>query len=124
MKTIRNIATTIGLFALLGLPIFAQGPIHKQLFFDINVPYQLRMTDYIIPEGHYILRQMDANDINLFALYQGDMMHAPIAMVRTVRIPYISLSDTPQKTEIMIREDESSPDATPIVRGWTIPGED
>jgi len=124
MKTIRNIAITVALFAFLGIPALAQGPIIKRLSFDINVPYQLRMTDYILPEGHYILKQMSQNDINLFALYKDNMMHSPIAMVRTVRDSAPTLADTPQKADLILRIKESGDEAMPVVRGFTIPGED
>jgi len=123
MRNLRNIAITIALFAFIGIPAFAQGPIYKQISFDINVPYQMRMTDYIIPEGHYVLRQVSQNDINLFWLYKDNFLHAPIAVVRTVRTPTWG-SDVPQKTNLMIRMDESGSTATPVVRGFTIPGED
>jgi len=123
MKTLKNIAITLAIFAFMGLPALAQGPIIKRLNFDINVPYQLRMTDYVLPEGHYILKQVDQNDINLFWLYKDDMMHSPIAVVRTVRNAVIS-RDLPQKTELLMRFNESGDEAMPIVRGFTIPGED
>jgi hypothetical protein len=124
MKTLRSIAITIGLLTLIGIPALGQGPIYKKLWFDINVPYQLRMTDYILPEGHYILKQVDQNDINLFWLYKDTMTHAPIAVVRTVRDNVATMADTPQKTQLLIRMNERGTDAMPVVRGFTIPGED
>ena len=124
MKTIRNIAITVALFAFLGIPALAQGPIIKLVSFDINVPYQMRMTDYILPEGHYIFKQMSQNDINLFALYKDNMMHSPIAMVRTVRDSVGNGQDLPERTALIMRIKESGDDAMPIVRGFTIPGED
>ena len=123
MKTLKNIAITLAIFAFMGLPALAQGPIIKRLNFDINVPYQLRMTDYVLPEGHYILKQVDQNDINLFWLYKDNMMHSPIAVVRTVRTPTWG-SNVPGKTELMLKINESGDEAMPIVRGFTIPGED
>jgi hypothetical protein len=123
MKTLKNIAITLALFAFMGLPALAQGPIIKRLNFDINVPYQLRMTDYVLPEGHYILKQVDQNDINLFWMYKDNMMHSPIAVVRTVRIPTWG-SQVPSKTQLTLRMKESGDEAMPVVRGFTIPGED
>jgi len=123
MKTIRNIAMAAMLASLLATSFaFAQGPIYKLVRFDINVPYELRMSNYILPEGHYVIRQMSANDINLFALYKDDMTHPPIAIFRTVRIPYNTMADTPRHTELLIRDDESG--GVPVVRGFTIPGDD
>jgi len=63
-----------------------QGPLHKQVNYTINVPYALRKANYLLPPGRYILYQVSQNDLNLFALYQGDMMHSPIAVIRTTRI--------------------------------------
>src|SRR5262249_37639576 len=59
----------------------------------------------------------------LFALYQGSMMHPPIAMIRTVRIDYAA-TGYPEDTTMLIAYDESSPDAHPILRGWNVPGDD
>jgi len=101
----------------------AQGPLHKQVNYTINVPYSLRKANYLLPAGNYILCQISANDLNLFALYQGDMMHSPIAMIRTTRIIYHAVG-YPEETRMLITYDESSPDNHPILRGWNIPGDD
>src|SRR5215831_17801964 len=99
MKTIRNIAMAAVFASLLAASsAFAQGPIYKIVRFDINVPYELRMSNYILPRGHYVIRQMSANDINLFALYRDNMTHPPIAIFRTVRIPYNTMAETPRHT--------------------------
>jgi hypothetical protein len=98
-----------------------QGPIRKQVNYDINVPYEMRMANYLLPAGHYILKQMNDNDVNLFALYRGDMMHSPIAMIRTTRIDYAGRY--PEHTRMLVRIDESTDEAIPILRGWNIPGE-
>lgn len=103
--------------------VFAQGPLHKQVYYTINVPYALRKANYMLPPGKYILYQINGNDLNLFALYQGDMMHSPIAMVRTTRIGY-QATGYPEETRILMGIDESSADAHPVIRGWNIPGDD
>ena len=103
--------------------VLAQGQIKKQVNYDINVPYEMRMANYLLPPGHYILRQVSDNDLNLFALYQGDMMHSPVAMIRTTRIQYGS-GRWPEKTRMLLTIDESRDEAIPILRGFNIPGED
>jgi len=109
------------LTASIGL-VLAQGPVKKQINYDINVPYEMRMTNYLLPAGHYILRQVSDNDLNLFALYQGDMMHSPIAMIRTARIEY-GAGRWPEHTRMLVRIDETRDEGLPILRGWNIPGE-
>jgi len=99
------------------------GPLHKQVYYTINVPYALRKSDYMLPAGKYILYQVNQNDLNLFALYQGNMMHSPVAMVRTTRIDY-QAAGYPEKTRMLISFDEASADTHPVLRGWNIPGDD
>jgi hypothetical protein len=115
------IAIVITLAASIGM-VLAQGPIKKQVNYDINVPYAMRMANYMLPPGHYILKQVSDNDLNLFALYKNDMMHSPIAMIRTTRIDY-SVTRLAGKTRMLLTIDEDSPDAHPVLRGWNIPGE-
>jgi hypothetical protein len=102
---------------------FAQGPINKRINYTINVSHTMRMGDYLMSPGRYVLYQINQNDPNLFALYQNDMRHSPVAMIRTTRIDYQS-GDYPGKTSMMLDVDESSSDLHPIIRGWNIPGED
>jgi len=101
----------------------SQGPLHKQIYYTINAPYALRKANYLLPPGNYILYQINQNDLNLFALYQGDMMHSPIAMIRTTRIIY-QVTGYPEDTRMLISYDESGPDAHPVLRGWNVPGDD
>jgi len=123
MKYVKRgvVASVMILAASLGMAL-AQGPLRKQVNYDINVPYAMRMANYMLPAGHYVLKQVSNNDLNLFALYQGDMMHSPIAMIRTTRIEY-SNGRWPEKTRMLLTIDESSLDAHPVLRGWNIPGE-
>jgi len=102
---------------------FAQGPIQKRIDFSINVPFALRMGDYILPAGKYVLYQISQNDLNLFALHPVDRTHSPIAMIRTTRIIYQG-TDYPEKTELIINIDESSRDNHLVLEGWNIPGMD
>ena len=115
------IAIVITLAASIGMAL-AQGPIKKQVNYDINVPFAMRMANYTLPPGHYILKQVSENDLNLFALYKNDMMHSPVAMIRTTRIDY-SVTRWPEKTRMLLTIDEDSPDSHPVLRGWNIPGE-
>ena len=101
----------------------AQGPLHKRINYSINAKYSLRLGDYILPPGDYVLYQISANDLNLFALYQKDMARAPIAMIRTTRISY-SASDYPEHTRMLLDYAESDTGTYPVIQGWTIPGED
>ena len=50
-----------------------QGPLHKRVNYTINVSHSLRMGDYMLPPGKYVIYQINQNDTNLFALYQNDM---------------------------------------------------
>jgi hypothetical protein len=123
--TKKGAVATILLFAASISTAFAQGPIQKRIDFNINVPYELQVGGYLLPAGDYVLRQVSANDLNLFALYPGKyMMHSPVAMIRTVRIDYYASGHYPEHTNIQLSIDESGNAATPVLRGWTIPGED
>ena len=101
----------------------AQGPIHKRVNYSINVSHALRMGDYILPAGKYVLYQPNQNDVNLFALYNMDLRRSPIAMIRTTRVDYHA-NDYPDDTRLMLSMDETSSDNHPVLRGWTIPGMD
>jgi len=124
MSYLRKAAFSAFVIATVGMgSSLSQGPLHKQVNYSINVPYALRKANYLLPPGNYILYQISANDLNLFALYQGDMMHSPIAMIRTTRIIYNAVG-YPEETKMLISYNESSPDAHPILRVWNIPGDD
>lgn len=124
MNAIRKSAlATIMILASVASAAFAQGPMQKRVNYAINVTHSLRMGDYMLPPGRYVLYQISRNDLNLFALYQDDMTRSPIAMIRTARVEYHG-NDYPEKTRMMLDIDESSADAHPMLRGWTIPGED
>lgn len=120
---LRNGALVAVLIAAMAVLASAQGPINKRVNYSINVNYALRMGDYMLPAGEYVLYMINQNDLNLFALYRRDMKHPPIAMIRTSRIEY-KTGEYPGKTRLLLNIDESSAEAHPVLRGWTIPGED
>lgn len=123
MNTVRkSMLVGIMIFAA-AAAAFGQGPIQKRVNYKINVSHALRMGDYMLPPGNYVLYQISQNDLNLFALYQNDMARSPIAMIRTTRIEYNG-NDYPERTSMMLDIDESSADAHPVLRGWNIPGQD
>jgi hypothetical protein len=120
---LRKAALAALLLSAMASLTLAQGPLHKRVNYSINANYSLRLGNYILPPGSYVLYQISQNDLNLFALYQKDMARAPIAMIRTTRINY-SGSDYPEHTRMLLDYAESSAEAYPVIQGWTIPGED
>jgi hypothetical protein len=126
MKRLKNsvLASLLVMTAVISTAS-AQGPLNKRVNYSISAPHALRMGDYILPAGDYIIFQINQNDTNLFALYKGDMMHSPIAMIRTTRV-YFPSGRYPEKTRIVLEIDEELNNriATPVLKGWTIPGLD
>ena len=98
----------------------AQGPLYKQVNYSTNVSH--RIGDYLAPPGDYVLYQVSHNDLNMFRLYQKDMAREPIATIKTTRIDYSG--QYPGHTKVLLEFDESTGEARPVLRGWTIPGED
>ncbi len=126
MKLRRNSLLAIpALVAALITVSFAQGPLNKLINYDINAPHALRMGEYVLPPGKYVLYQINSNDPNLFALYRHDRMRPPIAMIRTTRIDYAARG-YPEKTKIFLNIDEerNGYNSLPELQGWTIPGMD
>jgi hypothetical protein len=107
------------------ISIQAQGPIQKRVDYTINTEHALRMGDYVLPAGKYVLFQVSPNDLNLFALYKDNRQKSPIAMIRTTRIQYLT-TEMPEKTSLMlsIDEDRKGRDDLPVLKGWNIPGMD
>ena len=103
--------------------VLAQGPLHKRVEFTINSSFEMHNSDMVLPAGKYILYQIHQNDPNLFAMYSENLMHSPIAMVRTTRIDFLS-GDYPDKVRMLADLDEENSTALPVITGWTIPGED
>jgi hypothetical protein len=100
-----------------------QGPMHKRVNFSINVPYELKKSDIVLPPGNYVLYQISDNAPHLFALYRDNTRHSPIAIISTMRLGY-SATGFPSKTRMLMETDESSPDGNKVLEGWNIPGED
>lgn len=122
MLKLRILALT-ALFLIGGAVAFANGPLHKRVNFTINVPFELKRGEAVLPPGNYVLYQISASDPQLFALYQNDLTRSPIAMIRTTRIDY-SANRYPSKTRLLMDTDESWPQRYPVLEGFNIPGED
>ena len=88
----------------------------------IGSPFELKKGKTVLPPGNYVLFQVNISDPRLFALYEEDMTHAPIAMIRTTRINYSARY--PGKTKLLMDTDESWPQKYPVLEGWNIPGDD
>jgi hypothetical protein len=122
MTAFRNFAILLVVMASLGVTSLAQGPLQKRVDFTINVPYRLRMQNYMLPAGNYTLFQINRNNPGLFALYEGDRMNSPIAMIQTVRVEYNT--GYPNRTDMRWHLDEVGSTGDPVVTGWDIPGSD
>jgi len=124
MKKILNPALLLTTLLLVtAMSIYGKGQLGRRIDFSINTPFALRMGDYMLPAGTYVLHRVLENDPNLFALHPGDLTHEPIAMIRTARIEYQS-GRYPEDTKLFVDMDEVSPDNHPVVQGWTVPGMD
>src|SRR5687768_16537996 len=101
MKMFKNaaLAAVFMVIAASAMSVSAQGPLRKQIYFTINSPFEMGKQRVIFPAGEYILHQVDQNDSNLYALYKDDRMHSPLAMVRTIRIDYLT-GEYPRKTKM------------------------
>src|ERR671938_428591 len=119
----KSALAALAVLTLVSSMVFAQGPLQKRVNYTITVPYKLRIGDYMLSPGRYVLYQINFYDPNQFALYADNMTHSPVAMIRTTRIEYRT-GQYPSKTQIMLDIDESGNLAQPVIRGWTIPGED
>ncbi|MBI3652603.1 MAG: hypothetical protein HY231_16400 [Acidobacteria bacterium] len=125
MKSLKiaALAAAILFFAASANSVFAQGPLQKEIDFTINHPFEMSKSNIVLPAGKYILYQIDENDLDLFALYRNNRMHAPIAMVRTTRIDYTG-SSYPGKDKMLVKIDEEGPVLMPVINGWNIAGSD
>lgn len=126
MRVLRKCAlVSVLLMLATTTSILASGPLQKRVEFTINVPYMLESGGLVLPPGDYVLHQVSQNNLNLFALYEGDMTDDPIAMVQTVRIDFQS-GDYPEEAEVMLTIDEEQEgcEDLPALTSWTIPGMD
>src|SRR2546423_15470954 len=123
MERIKVLAlAALAVMMLITSMAFAQGPMQKRVNYTINVPYSLKMGDYMLSPGRYVLYQINFQDPSIFALYANDMTHGPVAIINTTRIEYSS-TRPPSKTKMLLDIDESG-SGQPLIRGWRIPGED
>jgi len=123
-KSFKQIIALVFITLTVAASSFAQGPMLKKVFLTVNVPYRLRMGDYMLSPGKYTIYQVSQSDLNLFYLYEGDLGHTPIASIRTVRIDHAG-KRYPSHADIHFDfDEESSTPNTPVVTGWEIPGED
>lgn len=105
------------------VPALAQGPTQERINFTINVPFELKKAHVVLPPGNYVLFQIKPSDRYLFALYQDDLTHSPIAIISTIRIDY-DRGRMPQKTRLLMDTDEASDQNHPVLEGWNVPGSD
>jgi len=123
--TLRKLSLSLALLFLMTaavVPAVAQVPQQEKIHFSVSTPFELKGTDVVLPPGNYLLFQVKPNDRSEFALYQDDMTHSPIAMIRAVRI-YYSLGRLPGKANMLMEIDEGSPDNYPMLQGWNVPGD-
>jgi len=104
------------------VPALAQGPSQERINFTINVPFELKKANVVLPPGNYVLFQIKPSDRYLFALYPDDLTHSPIAIISTIRIDY-DRGTMPQKTRLLM-DTEASPQNYPVLEGWNVPGSD
>jgi hypothetical protein len=123
MAIFRKSALVMVMLLTVGMGM-AFGQIKKQVQFDINVTFALRMGDYLLPPGHYVIYQVDDNDLNLFYLFKDDMRHSPVATIRTTRKEFVE-PNFPEHTKMNLRIEETKDQGTqPVLRGWNVPGDD
>ena len=99
------------------------GPGTYVLANSIDPLHAISLGGYLLPQGRYVLHQANVTDLNLFALYRNDMTGSPIALIRTTRVEQRP-GEYPKDAKIRLDFDETSAVARPVLRGWSIPGED
>jgi hypothetical protein len=121
MSRIHHAVVAITLCAVAAL---GQGPLQEKVHYTISVPHAITIGGYVLPQGRYVLHQANVTDLNLFALYREDLTGTPVALIRTTRVRPRSGDELAKDTKIRLDFDESPGGARPVLRGWTIPGED
>jgi hypothetical protein len=123
MRLLRNVLISAVLVLTAGISAaFGQIPTPRVIYFNVNVPYTFTKVHYTLPAGKYILRQMTERRRDLFALYQGDMTHPPIAIVTTAPI-YHNGNNFNEPTRMYYGDNEETEDAHPIFQGWSMAGD-
>lgn len=111
--------------ALVAAAAAAQGPLQQKAHYTINVAHELVVGGYALPAGSYELYQVNVTDPSLFALYERGMRHSPLALVKTTRVEAREGDAAPAgDAAVRLDFDETTAEATPVLRGWTIPGQD
>jgi hypothetical protein len=124
MSRIAHATIVVALLAAAAATAVAQGPLQEKVHYTISVPHAIAVGGYLLPPGRYVLYQTNTTDLNLFALYRNDLTGSPIALIRTTRVQPRSGGDFPKDAKIRLDFDEDSADARPVLRGWTVPGDD
>jgi hypothetical protein len=125
MKSLKSITALALMIIAITATGLAQEPTQKEVVLTVNVPYQLRMGNYMLSTGTYTIYQVSPHDPNLFYLYKGvTKTHSPIAAIRTARVEH-AMDGYPGKTHMRWQiDEESSTPTVPVITGWDIPGED
>jgi hypothetical protein len=118
----RQVIASAVLAACLATGAFAQGALRDKVTYTINVASAVEIGTYRLPAGRYILYQINTVDPNRFALYRNDMQDSPVAILHTARV------EVPENRQgdgaaIALEIDESDTAATPVLKGWVIPGD-
>jgi hypothetical protein len=122
LRVARCALGTVLLTALVATYAGAQGSLRDRVTYEINVPSAMEIGYYELPAGRYVLYQINAVDPNRFALYRNDLRDTPIALLHPARV------EVPEKRQgngvaLSIEFDETDSSATPLLRGWVIPGD-
>jgi len=113
------------LIAMVGTGVFAQSAVPRIVHYGINVQYKMRVGDYMLPPGNYVLSQVFQSDPNLYYLHPVNLTHEPIAAIRTARVSFNGRIHQPGGTQIWVDNDEeSSSNSIPVLKGWAMGGED
>jgi hypothetical protein len=121
--TKRTLSAALVALALAAVA-YAQGPLQQKVHYTINVPHELKLGEYLLPPGRYELYQVNVTDLNLFGLYPENTSHSPLALIRTTRRDFTTTNEPPNDATIRLEYDEETSEARPVLRGWTVPGED
>lgn len=98
-----------------------QGPRPQRVNVTFDTPYELKVGEYVLPAGQYVLCQINDREANLFSLFPNDPTRSPLATLMTVRA-YYPATESPDETRLVLRADESSPMNLPVWQGWKMPG--
>lgn len=121
--TLRQTALMTLLMMAAASLAFSQEAPRKLIRFSIDVPFEVKMKQLVLPAGKYLLHQVTPSDSNLFNIYQNDLTQAPIATVRTSRIDY-SITGYPEQFKLFLSHEEPNQGDHPVLTGWAVAGAD